>query len=110
MYSLYFGRAVKGRAPVTDREWHEFRDQIITPALPDGYSVLDAEGAWMNPRTHVAIAEATKILVVAMPEASDRLIAVNRIRSSWQHRFHQEVVGMIVQSGCGSFSSEEAPK
>jgi hypothetical protein len=110
IYSLYFGRSVRDRVPVSDQEWRDFRNQVITPALPDGYTVLDGQGAWMNPRTHVTTAEATKILVVAMPEASGSLTVINGIRSNWQHRFHQYVVGMTVQSGCGSFSPAEAPK
>jgi hypothetical protein len=110
MYALYFGRSVRDRAPVSDQEWRDFRNQVITPALPDGYTVLDGQGAWMNPRSRVTIAEATKVLIVALPEAPDNLTVINRIRSSWQHRFHQYVVGMTVQSGCGSFSPAEAPK
>jgi hypothetical protein len=110
IYSLFFGRSVAGRGPVSDQEWRDFRNQVITPALPAGYTVLDGQGAWMNPRTHVTVAEATKILVVAMPDTAGSLDAINRVRSSWQHRFHQYVVGMTVQSGCGSFSAAEAPK
>jgi hypothetical protein len=110
VYTLYFGLSVRGRAPITDPEWRDFRNGVITPALPGGYTVLDGQGTWMNPRTHVTMAEATKVLVVAMPEAPDSLTVINGIRSNWQHRFHQYVVGMTVQSGCGSFSPAEAPK
>jgi uncharacterized protein YceK len=110
IYTLYFGRSVRNRAPVSDQEWRDFRNQVITPALPDGYTALDGQGAWMNPHSRVTIAEPTKVLVVALPEAADNLTVINRIRSSWQHRFHQFVVGMTVQSGCGSFSPAEAPK
>jgi hypothetical protein len=110
IYTLYFGTSVTGRAPVSDREWRDFRNQVITPALPDGYTVLDGKGAWMNPLSHATITEASKVLVVAIPEVPDSLPVINDIRSNWQHRFHQYVVGMTVQSGCGSFSPAEAPK
>ena len=110
IYTLYFGQSVRDRAPVTDQEWRDFRNRVITPALPNGYTVSVGQGAWMNPRTHVTTAEATKVLVVTMPEASGSLTVINGIRSSWQHRFHQYVVGMTVQSGCGSFSPAVAPK
>jgi hypothetical protein len=109
IYTLYFGRSVAGRAEVSDREWRDFRDQVVTPALPNGYTVLDGQGAWMNPRSRATIAEPTKILLVALPDAPDSLPVVNRVRSAWQHRFHQYVVGMTVQTGCGSFSPAEAP-
>ncbi len=109
VFTLYFGRSVAGRAAVSEAEWRAFRDRVITPALPNGYTVLDGQGAWMNPRSHTTIAEATKILVVALPDAADDLSVINRIRSAWQHRFHQYVVGMTVQTGCGAFSPAEAP-
>jgi hypothetical protein len=109
VYTLYFGRSAAGRAPVDEREWHEFRDQVITRALPNGYTVLDAQGAWMNPRSRATISEATKVLVVALPDAPGALGVINRIRSAWQRRFHQYVVGMTVQNACGSFSPAEAP-
>jgi hypothetical protein len=110
IYTLYFGRSVAARAAVSDQEWRDFRDRVITPALPNGYTVLDGQGAWMNPRSRATIAETTKILVVALPDAPDSLTVINRIRSTWQHQYHQYVVGMTVQSGCGSFSPEEAPQ
>ena len=110
IYDLYFGRSVAGRAEVSDTEWRDFRDRVITPALPNGYTVQDGQGAWMNPRTRSTISEATKILTVALPDTPDTQGVVNRIRSLWQHRFRQYVVGMIVRTGCGSFSPAEAPQ
>jgi Protein of unknown function (DUF3574) len=109
VYTLYFGRSVAGRAAVGDSEWRDFRDQVITKALPNGYTVLDAQGAWMNPRSHATISEATKVLIVALPDAPGGLGVINRIRSAWQHRFHQYVVGMTAQPACGSFSPAEVP-
>src|SRR5580692_3133614 len=104
IYDLYFGRSVAGRDEVSDREWRDFREQVITPALPDGYTVLDGQGAWMNPRSRMTITEQSKILEVALPEAQGNLPLINRIRRAYQQRFHQYVVGMTVRSGCGSFS------
>ncbi|MGD0430222.1 MAG: DUF3574 domain-containing protein [Acetobacteraceae bacterium] len=110
IFNLYFGRSVAGRGEVTDAEWRDFRDHVVTPALPNGYTLLDGEGAWRNPRSNVTVSEVTKILVVAMPDTAESQSAINGIRSSWQHRFHQYVVGMTVQTGCGSFLPEEAPR
>ncbi|MSP03624.1 MAG: DUF3574 domain-containing protein [Acetobacteraceae bacterium] len=109
VYDLYFGRSVSGRGEVTDKEWRDFRNEIVTPALPNGYTVLDGQGAWLNPRSRSTIAEATKVLRVAMPDTAESQSIVNRIRGAWQRRFHQYVVGMTVQTACGSFSPSEAP-
>ncbi len=45
IFTLYFGCSVAGRAEVSDKEWREFRDQVISPELPNGYTVLDGQGA-----------------------------------------------------------------
>ena len=103
IYTLYFGRAVTGRAEVSEKEWREFRDQIVTPALPAGYTVQDGTGAWINPKARSTISESTKILTAALPDSADSLGFINRVRGAYQKRFHQYVVGMTVQSGCGSF-------
>ena len=42
----------------------------VTANLPNGYTVFDANGAWMNPITHRTIREATKMLLVALPARS----------------------------------------
>lgn len=110
IFNLYFGRSAPGRSEVTDKQWRDFRDEVITPALPNGYTILDGQGAWRNPHSNRTISETTKILVVAMPDVPESQEAINSIRSNWQHRFHQYVVGMTVQSGCGSFLPEEAPR
>jgi hypothetical protein len=110
IFNLYFGRSVAKRSEVTNSDWRDFRDRVITPALPSGYTVLDGEGAWRNPGSNVTVSEATKILVVAMPDTAESQSIINGIRSGWQHRFHQYVVGMTVQTGCGSFLPEEAPR
>ena len=44
IYTLFFGRAVREGGLVTDWDWASFRDTVITPNLPDGYTVLDADG------------------------------------------------------------------
>ena len=110
IYDLYFGRAVSGRSDVSDKEWRDFRDEMITPALPNGYTVLDGQGAWLNPRSRATIVEATKLLEVALPDVPESQVAINAIRAAWQRRFRQYVVGTTVVTGCGSFAPSDAPQ
>ena len=57
IYDLYFGRAASGRAEIGEKDWRDFRDRVVTPALPNGYTVFDGQGAWMNPRSRTTISE-----------------------------------------------------
>ncbi len=103
IFTLYLGQAIPGRADLTDKEWQSFLDDTITANLPNGYTVFEARGGWMSPITHTTIKEATKVLVVALPDVPASLAPINRIRNAYQMRFNQQLVGMTVQHACGAF-------
>ena len=103
VFELFFGLAIAGRNDLTEKEWQAFMGDTVTANLPDGYTVMDASGAWMNPITHQTTREASRVIVVALPDSPDSLAAVNRIRTTYQVRFHQQLVGMTVTRACGSF-------
>jgi hypothetical protein len=103
VFTLFFGKAIPGRGDLSDKEWQAFLDDTVTTNLPNGYTIFDASGAWMNPMTRKTIKEHTKVLVVALPDGPDSLTAVDRIRSDYQFKFHQQLVGMTVERACGAF-------
>src|ERR1700722_14878260 len=103
VFTLYLGKAIPGRGDLTDKEWQSFLDDTVTTDLPNGYTILDASGAWMNPVNRKTIKEATKVLIAALPNTPDSLVAINRIRTDYQIKFHQQLVGMTVEQACGTF-------
>jgi hypothetical protein len=103
VYTLFFGRGIQGHTFVTDAQWQAFLYTTITSNLPDGYTLMDANGSWMDPANSRTIQEATKVLVAAMPETPESLAAIDRVRTAYQDKYHQKVVGMLVQQGCGIF-------
>ena len=103
IFTLFLGKAIPGREDLTDQEWRVFVDTTVTANLPNGYTVLDANGGWMNPTTHKTVNEDTKVLLVALPEVPDSLAAINRVRTAYQIKFRQQLVGMTVEHACGVF-------
>jgi hypothetical protein len=103
VFELFFGRSVRGDGEVSDQAWNDFLEQVVTPNLPNGYTVFDAVGAWRNPATGHTVHERTKVLLVALPVDAASAAAVARIRSAYQVQFHQMLVGMTVAPACGSF-------
>ncbi|MFN9091365.1 MAG: DUF3574 domain-containing protein [Alphaproteobacteria bacterium] len=100
----YFGRNVKTRAPVTDAEWARFMAEVVTPAFPDGLTVLDGMGQWRNAAGRIS-REESKVLVVVLPgqdqaTASKRL---NPVIAAWKTRFAQESVLTVFRAGCAAF-------
>ena len=102
-FQLFFGRSIQGQGEVSDRAWDDFLEQVVTPNLPNGYTVFDGTGAWLNPATGHSVHERTKILLAALPDAATGAAAIARIRNAYAAQFHQTLVGMTVAPACASF-------
>ncbi len=100
---LFFGRAIKSRAPLTDSEWADFTAQTITPNFPDGFTVFDGEGQWRNPRTGHIARDPTKILLVAVKPTPDLAHRLSAVIDAYKTKFHQQSVGLITRDSCASF-------
>ena len=50
-FELFFGRSIRGQAEVSDSAWDDFLTRMVTPNLPNGYTVSDAIGAWRIPNS-----------------------------------------------------------
>lgn len=100
---LFFGRAIPGRAPLTEAEWREFSDQVISSAFPDGFTSYDGEGQWRDPQTGAVTHEHTKILLVAVPPSSMLPDQLRGVIDDYRRRFDQKSVGLITRTACGAF-------
>jgi Protein of unknown function (DUF3574) len=100
---LFFGRAIKGRKPLTEGEWAEFTENTITPNFPDGFTVFDGEGQWRNPRTGQIARDPTKILLVVAKETSDLARRLSAVIDAYKTKFHQQSVGLITRDSCAEF-------
>jgi hypothetical protein len=103
LIDLYFGRDIVGRAPVTDAEWAAFAAHEITPRFPDGFTVMDAQGQWLNPAMHRIGREATKLVRVAVLPGRDIAARVGAIVAAYRGQFQQEAVGVTSHEACGAF-------
>jgi hypothetical protein len=100
----YFGRNVRSRAPVTEAEWARFMAEVVTPAFPDGLTVLDGAGQWRNAAGQIS-REDSKILLLVLP-GQDQAAASARIApvtAAWKARFAQESVLTVFRAGCTAF-------
>ena len=100
----YFGRNVKSRAPVSQAEWARFMEEIVTPAFPDGLTVLDGMGQWRNAAGQIS-REDSKVLLLVLP-GQDQSAAAGRLApvvAAWKARFAQESVLTVFRQGCAAF-------
>jgi len=100
----YFGRNVKTRAPVTEAEWARFMADTVTPAFPDGLTVLDGTGQWRNAAGQIS-REDSKVLLLVLP-GQDQAAAWARlapVTATWKARFAQDSVLTVFRQGCAGF-------
>ena len=100
---LFFGQSIKDRGLVSDREWRSFLARTVTPRFPDGFTVYDGYGQWMNPRTHAISREKTKVMVIATEDTPALRTRIEELSGIYRARFHQQSVGLITSPGCGAF-------
>jgi hypothetical protein len=97
-YQLFFGRA-----SVTDQAWSDFVADTVTANLPDGFTVLDGEGQWLNPTSRGISHERTTVIVVAVPDTAVSAAAIAAVKNAYTQRFHQQAVGTVIHPACGAF-------
>jgi hypothetical protein len=100
---LFFGRDIAGRAPVSDAEWARFVVDVIARRFPDGFTVQDGDGEWLDPKSHHVVRERTKVLTVAVEPSTPPGPRLQTIMDTYKRQFHQSSVGITTIEGCGAF-------
>jgi uncharacterized protein DUF3574 len=85
--TLFFGTAKPGGA-VTDAEWKQFVDEVITPAYP-GFTEWNATGHWRGAE------ELTHVVQIAHLSRRRNDEQILRIIKEYKRRFQQESVFWI---------------
>jgi hypothetical protein len=100
---LFFGRSTTDRRPVSDQEWRSFLAGAVTPRFPDGFTVYDGYGQWMNPQTQSIRREKTKVLVIVTEDTPAARTRIEELSGIYRTRFHQHSVGLVTSTGCAAF-------
>lgn len=100
--TLFFGRAIPAGGQVSDAQWAGFLDTIVTPAFPEGLTVLDAVGQWRGASGGV-VREPSKLVVLLHPRSEKDDAAIAGIIDTYRKNFGQEAVLQERQSVCVRF-------
>ncbi len=100
---LYFGRNIPSGGEVSDTQWRQFLDEVVTPRFPDGLSVLDVYGQWKSTRTGTIARERSKRLSIIVPDAGAAAAQFEAIKAAYKQRFRQESVLQAEAGVCAAF-------
>lgn len=101
--TLFFGRAIPGRAPLQQAEWEAFVTADLAPNFPDGFTVIDGEGRWRDPGSGRTASEPTKIVQVVEAQGADLAGRVSRVTALYRKQFNQVSVGVASAAVCAAF-------
>jgi hypothetical protein len=100
---LLFGRKIGDRVAVSEGAWRRFVAREITTRFPDGLTILEGRGQWLNPNTKRVIHEPSIVVMIALPGNADDFDRLNQIAEAYKRQFRQQAVGIIVRPACVSF-------
>ncbi|MCQ9154832.1 DUF3574 domain-containing protein [Acidomonas methanolica] len=100
---LMFGLTRPDQSRISEAEWDRFLAATITPAFPDGLSVLTAEGQWRDRRSDVIGREASRLVRIVTPPDAGLAGKIEAIRAAYKAQFAQQSVGLVIERGCADF-------
>ncbi len=99
---LYFGLSRADGPDITNDEFEEFLDTVVTPRFPDGLTLLTGDGQFRG-ENGLVIKEPSKLLILFYPWTAQRSHAANRIREIYKRDFQQQAVLRVDETSCVSF-------
>ena len=95
---LLFGRDIRGGGTVSDSAWSAFLEEVVTPRLPAGFSVMRAEGQWRGADGAI-VRETGFTLEVHHPPGIPPDSVFEAIAVEYCRRFRQEAVLRVRAAG-----------
>lgn len=99
---LYFGLERKS-GDITPKEWNAFVTREIAPRFPEGFTVVDAHGAWFNRERQRTIEEKSKLVIRLHADTPEAETAIAELIGLYKTRFQQESVMRIDAPACAAF-------
>jgi Protein of unknown function (DUF3574) len=90
---LYFGTDKNDGTQVSDEEWNKFLAEEVTPKFPDGFTILEGYGQFRDSGGKI-IREKSKVLILLYPlnKRKSSNLRIEKIRTTYKKKFHQESV------------------
>jgi hypothetical protein len=100
---LYFGSGKPDGGEVTEQEFKQFLDDVVTPRFPDGLTLLTGFGQYRN-QAGTIVQERSMLLILLYPKRNNATNAkIEEIREAYKSAFQQESVLRVDTRGRVSF-------
>jgi hypothetical protein len=83
---LYFGRNIGTTGQVSEQQFRQFLKEEITPRFPDGLTVYNAKGQFLDSSEQL-IREPSKVVSLVFEDTQKNHQAINEIISTYKYKF-----------------------
>jgi hypothetical protein len=99
---LFMGQRRRDETIIDESTFAGFVDDVVTPALPDGFTLVATQGQYRAAQGNV-IREPGHLLIVLHHGDQGTESALERVRTAYRDKFDQESVLRTDASTCASF-------
>lgn len=92
---LYFGRNIGTTGRVSDRQFNQFLNDVVTPRFPEGLTVHDASGQFLDQSGRL-IQELSKVISLVVEDTEQNETAIQQVITTYKQQFQQESVLEVV--------------
>lgn len=100
---LFFGLSKPKGGVVSASEWNAFVRREVTPRFPEGFSVFDGAGFWLDGSSKRTISEKSKTIVRIHADTAQAGQAILAVIDSYKKKFAQEAVLRVDRPVCAQF-------
>jgi Protein of unknown function (DUF3574) len=104
---LYYGRNIGTTGQVSDRQFRQFLRDEITPRFPDGLTVYNANGQFLDSLNQL-IREPSNVVSLILEDTQANEQSINQIIDVYKQKFQQESVLVVVDETLGIAFDVEA--
>ncbi|MDM9384837.1 DUF3574 domain-containing protein [Chlorogloeopsis sp. ULAP01] len=99
---LYFGLSKPNGGTISEEQWQQFLNRVITPRFQEGLTVMDGYGQYLNSSGSLN-REKTKLVILIYENNHKRNQMIEEVIASYKRAFHQESVLRVTSSVKVSF-------
>lgn len=102
---LYFGLgpADHPEKGVSEADWRDFLDRVVTPRFPSGLSVVDVYGQWQGRGETAPERLRSKMLIIDYPDTTENRSKIEAIRAAWKQMTGDQSVMRVTEPANVSF-------
>jgi hypothetical protein len=99
---LYFGLSKPAGAKISEVEWQQFLNSVITPRFKEGLTVIDANGQYQNNAGKLT-REKTKLVILIHDNNPTKNKMIQEVIVNYKQKFKQESVLQVTSDVRVSF-------